>query len=51
MKEQIRFDADKNGNQLAYRWSRRAMRWFRMSYDAARVLVSTGAATIYWNKA
>jgi hypothetical protein len=26
------------------------MRWFRMSYDEAQLLVSTGAATVYCYK-
>ena len=49
-KTQIKFAADKNGTPLAYRYSHSAMRWFRMSYDEAQILVSTGAATVYCYK-
>jgi hypothetical protein len=46
----VKFGADKNGTPLAYRYSNKAMRWFRMSYDEAQLLVSTGAATVYCYK-
>lgn len=50
MKMQIKFAADKNGTPLAFRYSIRAMRWFRMNYDEAQILVATGAATVYCYK-
>ena len=50
MKTQIKFAADKNGTPLAYRYSIRATRWFRMNYDEAQILVATGAATVYCYK-
>lgn len=40
----IAFTTDKNGKPLAYRWSSLQMRWFRMPYDKAKVLVATNSA-------
>jgi hypothetical protein len=40
----IAFTADKNGKPIAYYWSSLAMRWIRIGYDKAKMLVSTGGA-------
>jgi hypothetical protein len=34
----IKFKADKNGNQMAYKWHNSAMRWVRMSLLEAELL-------------
>lgn len=43
-KRQIAFTADKNGTPIAYRFCVRGFRWFRMSYDEAKIQVATGQA-------
>ena len=40
----IAFTADKNGKPIAYYWSRRAVRWIKIGYDKAKVLVGSGDA-------
>jgi hypothetical protein len=40
----VAFAADKNGKPVAYRWSRAALRWIKMSYAEAKVFVSSGSA-------
>lgn len=41
----IAFTTDKNNNPLAYRDSRTAMRWIKISYNEAKMMVATGQAT------
>lgn len=45
-KVEIKFQVMKNGQKVAYKWSRKAMRWFRMSLDEAQLLVATEQATV-----
>lgn len=40
----IAFTADKNGKPVAYRWSRMGMRWIKMAYAEAKMLVATEVA-------
>lgn len=43
----IKFSADKNGRPLAHYWSGGTFgqaRWFRISYDAARLFIAQGQA-------
>lgn len=41
---QIAFTTDRHGRPLAYRDSRLAMRYFRVSVDEADLLIATGQA-------
>jgi hypothetical protein len=43
---EIKISTTKNGQPRAYRYSRRQMRWFPISLDAALVAVATGAARV-----
>lgn len=43
---QVAFGVDKNSKPLAYRWSFLAMRWFKVGYEAAKLMVSTGDAVV-----
>jgi hypothetical protein len=40
----IAFTADKNGKPIAYRWCRPGMRWIKMNYDEAKMLVASESA-------
>ena len=44
-KRLIAFTVDKRGRPIAYRDDRKAERWIRISYDEAKMQVSTGKAT------
>jgi hypothetical protein len=43
---EIYFQTDKNGTPLAFRWSRRQFRSFRVSMDKAFMMVATGEAKV-----
>ena len=42
--KQIAFTTDKNGKPIAYRNSPVQMRWFRIGYEEAKLLIATGQA-------
>lgn len=42
--KQIAFTTDKNGKPIAYRNSPIQMRWFRIGYEEAKLLIATGQA-------
>jgi hypothetical protein len=44
-KAEIKFQVLKNGQRVAYKWHRQAMRWVRVNLDTAKVLVATGQAS------
>ena len=50
MKKEIRFDTDKNGKRVAYRYSRQQMRWFKMKLAEAENLVATGNVSSVTNR-
>lgn len=48
---QIAFSTTRTGQRVAYRWSIRAGRWFRLGMERARLMVATGAARIVTHNA
>lgn len=47
---QIAIRTDKNGKQTAWRYSFEAMWWFRISFESAMVMLSTGEAKEIYRK-
>ena len=43
----VKFTYDKAGRKLAFRWSMRACRWFRVKLDDAEFWLATDAADTY----
>lgn len=44
--KQVALTVDRRGRQMAYRWGgyQEGGRWFRIGYDAAQLMISTGEA-------